>query len=84
MLEENRRAEQAARGPGHSLGPSLAHRARADPDQRVPGEQEQAHRGQEDLPAAAEPVRESQRDQDSGRCLGADAKQHQQAAVLLK
>ena len=55
------RAEQAARDGGDPLGALPAHGARPDPDQHVPRDEQQAGRGEEHLPAAAEPVREGER-----------------------
>jgi hypothetical protein len=75
------RAEQHGRGPGHLLGALLAQGPRPDADQDVRGDEQRARRGQEHLPAAAEPVRERQRHQDRGGHLGADPDQGQQAAV---
>ena len=80
-----RAAGAAGGGPWRRPVPrAAAHGARPHADQHVPRDEQHADRRQEHLPAAAEPVREGQGDENRAGYLGAHPDQRQQAAVTVK
>ena len=89
--EARHRAESRVQGTQDALGRARypfgappAHGARANADEDVAGDEQQACRGEEHLPAAVQPVREGQGHQDRARYLSAYPDKRQQAAVAVE